>query len=206
MFLVSSCSCLCPIYWSIVLCWEWRCSWSSADRRCSNYIWVINNLIAHKGATYIYDGGHCRKVPVYQLDQTVKFDHQPPQSTWTLAQTLDNVRTRGRRSRWSMVLCFSGCLQTRPDSDSWQETASTPWPIAWCYEHHGTSHCSDCGGNDSVNQNYDDDTYTIMLCHWWVRDWIYGRWKCKVHVLKSELVILKWSNLSNVRRPHRSTV
>ena len=27
-----------------------RCSRSSADRRCSNYIWVINNLIAHKGA------------------------------------------------------------------------------------------------------------------------------------------------------------
>ena len=55
MFLVSSSSCLCPIYWSQVLSWEWRCSWSSADRRCSNYIWVINNLIAHKGATYIKD-------------------------------------------------------------------------------------------------------------------------------------------------------
>ena len=27
--------------------WEWRCSWSSADRRCSNYIWVINNFIAY---------------------------------------------------------------------------------------------------------------------------------------------------------------
>ena len=26
---------------------EWRCSWSSADRRCSNYIWVINNSIAY---------------------------------------------------------------------------------------------------------------------------------------------------------------
>ena len=25
---------------------EWRCSWSSADRRCSNYIWVIDNFIA----------------------------------------------------------------------------------------------------------------------------------------------------------------
>ena len=25
-------------------CWEWRCRWSSADRRCCNYIWVINNL------------------------------------------------------------------------------------------------------------------------------------------------------------------
>ena len=28
---------------TIRLSWEWRCSWSSADRRCSNYIWVINN-------------------------------------------------------------------------------------------------------------------------------------------------------------------
>ena len=24
---------------------EWRCRWSSADRQCSNYIWVINNFI-----------------------------------------------------------------------------------------------------------------------------------------------------------------
>ena len=51
MFLVSYCICLCPVYWSHVLSWEWRCSWSSAD----NYIWVINNLIAHKGAPYIRD-------------------------------------------------------------------------------------------------------------------------------------------------------
>ena len=36
-----------------VLSWEWRCSWSSADRRCSNYIWVINNSIANIGAAYI---------------------------------------------------------------------------------------------------------------------------------------------------------
>ena len=55
MFLVSSCSCLCPVYWSHVSSWEWRCSWSSADRQCSNYIWVINNLIGHKGVTYIRD-------------------------------------------------------------------------------------------------------------------------------------------------------
>ena len=53
MFLVSSCSCLRSINWSHVLSWEWRCSWSSADRRCSNYIWVINNFIAYKGAIYI---------------------------------------------------------------------------------------------------------------------------------------------------------
>ena len=53
MFLVSSCSCLCPIHWSHVLSPEWRCSWSSADRRCSNYIWVINNFIAFWGVAYI---------------------------------------------------------------------------------------------------------------------------------------------------------
>ena len=55
MLLISSCSCLYPIRWSQVLSWEWRCSWSSADRRCSNYIWVIINLISHWSATYIRD-------------------------------------------------------------------------------------------------------------------------------------------------------
>ena len=55
MFFVSPCCCLCPIHWSHVFSWEWRCSWSSADRRCSNYIWVINNFIAYWGASYIRD-------------------------------------------------------------------------------------------------------------------------------------------------------
>ena len=53
MFRGLSCSCLCPIHWSQVLSWERRCSWSSADRRCSNYIWVINNFIAFWGVPYI---------------------------------------------------------------------------------------------------------------------------------------------------------
>ena len=51
MRLVSSCSCLCPIRWGQVLSREWRYSWSSADRRCSNYIWVIDNFIAYQGAS-----------------------------------------------------------------------------------------------------------------------------------------------------------
>ena len=55
MFLFSSCSSLCTIHWSQVLSREWRCSWSSADRRCSNYIWVINKFVAYWGATYIRD-------------------------------------------------------------------------------------------------------------------------------------------------------
>ena len=41
------------VHWSQVLSRQWRCSWSSADRRCSNYIWVINNFIACQGATCI---------------------------------------------------------------------------------------------------------------------------------------------------------
>ena len=45
MFLVSSCSCLCAIHWSHVLSRQWRCSWSSADIRCFNYIWVTNNFV-----------------------------------------------------------------------------------------------------------------------------------------------------------------
>ena len=53
MFLVCSCSCICAIYWSQLLSREWRCSWSSVDRRCSNYIWVIDNFIAYYGASYI---------------------------------------------------------------------------------------------------------------------------------------------------------
>ena len=55
MFLVSSSIWLCAIYWSQLSSGEWRCSWSSADRRCSNCIWVINNLIVYYGPTYIRD-------------------------------------------------------------------------------------------------------------------------------------------------------
>ena len=45
-----------PDCWSQVLSREWRCSWSSADRRCFNYIWacwVTSNVIAYWAASYI---------------------------------------------------------------------------------------------------------------------------------------------------------
>ena len=53
MILVSISGCPCPIHWSQMLSREWRCSWSSADRRCSNYICMNNNVIAYSGAPYI---------------------------------------------------------------------------------------------------------------------------------------------------------
>ena len=37
------------------VCREWRCTWSSADRRCSNFIWVIINLIAYLSVPDIRD-------------------------------------------------------------------------------------------------------------------------------------------------------
>ena len=52
VIVVFSYSYLWAIHWSQVLSWEWRCSWSSADRRCFNYIWVINNVIANSGVLY----------------------------------------------------------------------------------------------------------------------------------------------------------
>ena len=74
MILASACSCLCPIHWSQVLSREWRCSWSSADRRCSNYLWVIHNLNAYWGATYIRD----LTVHVFvTVSRTVLFQTEP---------------------------------------------------------------------------------------------------------------------------------
>ena len=55
MFLDSACSCPHTVYWSQVFSGEWRCRWSSADRRCSNYIWVINDFITYSSAPYIRD-------------------------------------------------------------------------------------------------------------------------------------------------------
>ena len=53
MFLVLSCSCFCAVYWSQLLSREWRCSRSSTNRQCPNYIWMINKFIAYKGTSNI---------------------------------------------------------------------------------------------------------------------------------------------------------
>ena len=49
---------------SEVLSQEWRYSWSSAVRRYSNYILVINKFIAHPSATYI------RRLTIYIIKKT----------------------------------------------------------------------------------------------------------------------------------------
>ena len=88
MFFILSYSCLCTIYWSQVLSREWRCSWSSADRRCSNYIWMINNFVAYWGAPYsrglmVYEIAHSETMSNFVM---LSSQSVIPQSATTVRQ------------------------------------------------------------------------------------------------------------------------
>ena len=56
-----------------VLSRDWRCSWSSADRWCSNYIWVINNFIAYKVTLYIRDWRYTRLFAIDENSNALPF-------------------------------------------------------------------------------------------------------------------------------------
>ena len=76
---------------------EWRCSWSSADRRCSNYIWVIDNFIAYYGTTYIRD----LTVICINWRQYTKFSNNTQ-----IAKTIRSTSIRNRCR--SEGLCYVG--------------------------------------------------------------------------------------------------
>ena len=84
MLLISSYNYLYPIHWSHVLSQEWRCSWSSVDRWCSNYIWVINNFIIYQSVSYI------REFTVGKIKSTVS----KPQQTTTKHKQCQCFSTR----------------------------------------------------------------------------------------------------------------
>ena len=119
-FLISSCSCLCPINWSQMLSLVWRCSWSSADRRCSNYIWVINNFIACKGVAYIR--GLTVPAIIHALDTC--FWYTSPQiqcidaiATVPLPQEWSNPERHGKINLFqntTMHKLYAQCLKSRP--------------------------------------------------------------------------------------------
>ena len=122
MILVSSCSCLCPIHWSQVLSWEWRYNWSSADRRCSNYIWVIHNFIAYQGASYIRDF----TVPVFSMkflrilvisnplcwpDDVIQHDRQNPEKSHSTLRDNKCIWYMLINDIWFQHFYLSCCLQ-----------------------------------------------------------------------------------------------
>ena len=53
MVLVLSYSCFVPIHWNQMFSQDWRCSWTNACMRGSNYIWVISIFIAYWATSYI---------------------------------------------------------------------------------------------------------------------------------------------------------
>ena len=90
MFVALSCRCLCPVHWSQVLSREWRCSWSSADRRWSNYICVINNFIAYTCVLFIRD------LMVHVHQNTMLYS-----GVWRiLLSYMNSVCIRANRKRW----------------------------------------------------------------------------------------------------------
>ena len=139
MFLVLSCSCLCTIHWSHVLSREWRCSWSSADRQCSIYIWVINNNIAYKGASYIRDFMVFAFAivemkwwePIYPTVNTMAADVQATEGSMALAaMAIEIILGMGSADgRWRCIVTSS--------------------PIGW-------AHTQNYPNIDQVSQEYSD--------------------------------------------------
>ena len=94
-----SCGCICQIAWSQMLSREWRCSWSSADRRCSNYIWVIDNSFAYLGVPYI------RGFTVYYIQHEVN-------KTLMVAAKREHYIPCYSRQPWLMPISFLIFMQS----------------------------------------------------------------------------------------------
>ena len=122
MFLVLSCSCLCPIHWSQVLSREWRCSWSSADRfsiwqRCfqwklcshrlkvllqSHITMVIHGPVGHCTCTYLrLSRSYCFLMSLSSIRSERTWDCRLP--TWKLASLNITVRCCYNTLQWSQL-------------------------------------------------------------------------------------------------------
>ena len=116
MFLTSSCSCLCPIHLSQVLSWEWRCSLSSTNRWCSNYIWVISKLIAHLSVIYIRGLmlGFIIKSDIFWCrEQIIFLNKQRPSNTYMYLWTRPSLTSNKWFVQYSAPEhCLNQCLFT----------------------------------------------------------------------------------------------
>ena len=84
MLFVQSCNCLCQTHISQVLSRQWRCSSSRTDRRCTDYIWLINTYITN----YIRD-----LMILHFLNTTPRSLFHIQYDPRTVSSRLDSLRT-----------------------------------------------------------------------------------------------------------------
>ena len=127
MFLDSAGSCLHKIYWSQMFSGEWRWSWSNTDRRCSNYIWVINNFIAYSSAPYI------RHLTVSVLTAEIKiydqFHTQIPNSPERQLKKVTNSKTFEDINK-KLIICHlktSDVLRMSWNKTCWMRFCACNW-------------------------------------------------------------------------------
>ena len=80
---------------------EWRCSWSSTDRWCSNYIWLINNIIAYKSVTYI----RCLTVHTIRSNMTQVYRKQNDRTITHVINWPDSELTKDTPSPQLWAVC-----------------------------------------------------------------------------------------------------
>ena len=123
---------------------ERRCSWSSADRRCSNHIWVVNNFIAFSGAPYIRGLTVCRGCAseMTNVDKYISLIFKPHFNKVFTTRD-DTLRFRTQYSNITNIRLF--CLW----SSAHQSVAEQPTCVASCDQLMATrywwDHCKSTG-------------------------------------------------------------
>ena len=112
MLLVSSCSCLYPIRWSQVLSWEWRCSWSSADRPVTAICLAIGTAF-NANSIFHYSVG------------TSWWHHQ--------METFSALFPSQRPVMQCFDVSFDLCLNKQLRKQSWGWWFETPSSSLWCH-------------------------------------------------------------------------
>ena len=117
MILVSSC----PIHRIQALSREWRCSWSSVDRRCSNFLCVINKCIAYTKVQYVHTtiwketslDTRCAYLASILLGGNIKNIHFSPEMTYWITRCLANFKTvYDMKANLTKMYCWMSAMWT----------------------------------------------------------------------------------------------
>ena len=105
---------------------EWRCSWSSADRRCSNYIWVIDNFLFKGFTVYGQWSGSslvqimaCRLFGAKPLSEPMLTYCQLYRWEQTSEIWIEMQHLFCQEIAFIIVACEVAAILCRPDCDHW---------------------------------------------------------------------------------------